>query len=96
VFYGNGKKNYAILPPPPSPPPPTPPPPVEELFDELSAKNFVGHLKKISCKGMLQKKKISCKQLGDEKKFMHRKIAQPPLKYLMPKLIYTVTFYANN
>jgi hypothetical protein len=31
-----------------------PPPPV----DELSGKNFLGHLKKISCKGMLQKKKF--------------------------------------
>jgi hypothetical protein len=36
-------------------------PPVDELFDELSGKNFLGHLKKISCKGMLRKK---------EKKFL--------------------------
>ena len=33
-------------------------PPVDKLFDELSGKNFLGHLKKISCKGMLQKKKF--------------------------------------
>ena len=44
--------------------------------------NFLGHLKKISCNGMMQKK-YSCKQLGAEKKFVHRKIVQPPLKYLM-------------
>jgi hypothetical protein len=31
----------------------------------------------------MAQKKNSCKQLGDEKKFAHKKIAQPPLKYLM-------------
>jgi hypothetical protein len=33
VFYHNPKKNYAS-------------PPVDELFDELFGKNFLGHLKK--------------------------------------------------
>ena len=49
---------------------PLPPPPRRQTF----RKNFLGRLKKISCKG----KKNSCKQFGDEKKFVHRKIAQPP------------------
>jgi hypothetical protein len=35
VFYGNRKKIYA-----------KPPPPVDEVFDELSGKIFLGHLKK--------------------------------------------------
>jgi hypothetical protein len=35
---------------------------------------------------MVQKKN-SCKHLGDEKKFVHKKIAQPPLKYLMVRPI---------
>jgi hypothetical protein len=36
---------------------------------------------------MVQKKN-SCKHLGDEKKFVHKKIAQPPLKYLMVRPIW--------
>jgi hypothetical protein len=47
VFYDNQKKIYAFS-----------PPPVDELFDGLSGKNFLGHLKKNTCKGTLQKKKF--------------------------------------
>jgi hypothetical protein len=50
--------------------------PVDELFDGNSGKNFLGHLKK----NIVQR---NVAEKGDEKKFVHRKIAQPPLKYLM-------------
>jgi hypothetical protein len=47
VFYDNRKKIYV-----------SPPPPVDEVFDGLSGKFFKVILKKISCKGTLQKKKF--------------------------------------
>ena len=71
-------------------------PPVGELFDEFSGKMFLGHLKKISCKGMLQKKN-SCKQLGDEK-FVHRKIPPPQISNgpsLKPCLNFPLKFYMS-
>ena len=43
---------------------------------------------------MLQKKKF-LQQLGDEKKFVHRKIAPPPLKYLMVRPLVYVTENVN-
>ena len=67
MFYDNRKKIDVFS-----------PPPVDELFDGLSGKNFLGNLKKNIVQRNVAEKKNSCKQLGDEKKFVHRKIAQTP------------------
>jgi hypothetical protein len=67
VFYAyNRKKNYAFL----------PPPPFDELLDELSGKNFLGHLKK----NIVQRNVA----IGGWKKIRAQKnCPTPPLKYLM-------------
>jgi hypothetical protein len=44
-------------------------PPVDELFDGLSGKIFLGHLKKNIVQRNVAEKKIIYKQFGDEKKF---------------------------
>jgi hypothetical protein len=50
VFWDNRKKNYAFSPPSPHP--------VDELFDGLSGKNFLGHLKKNIVQRNVAKKKF--------------------------------------
>jgi hypothetical protein len=57
VFYDNRKKIYAF----PSPPP------VDELFDGLSVKNFLGHLKKNIVQRNVAKKKILASNWGMKK-----------------------------
>jgi hypothetical protein len=74
VFLRQSEKFMPLLPPPL---------PVDELFGELSGKNFLGRLKKISCKGMLPKKKILASNLGMKKNSCTEKLPDPPLKYLM-------------
>ena len=53
-------------------------PPVDELYDGLSGKNFLGHLKKNIVQRNVAEKKILASNLVMKKKFVHRKIAQPP------------------
>ena len=59
-----------------------PPPPPSANFSG----KFFRSPKKISCKGMLQKKN-SRKQLGDKKNSCTEKLPNPPLKYLMVRHI---------
>ena len=56
---------------------PSPPPPVDELFNELSEKNFLGHLKKNIVQRNVAEKKILASNLG-MKKIRAQKNCPPP------------------
>jgi hypothetical protein len=68
-FYGNRKQFFAFLPPPH---------PVDKLFDALSGKTFLGHLKKNIVQRNVAETKSSCKQLGVEKNSCTEKLPNPP------------------
>jgi hypothetical protein len=70
VFYDNQKKIFAFSLPPPTPP-------VDERFDELSGKNFLGHHKKYRAKECC-KKKILSSNWGMKKNSCTEKLPNPP------------------
>ena len=69
VFYDN-RKNVCLLPPPPLP--------VDELFDVLSGKNFLGHLKKNIVQRNVAEKKILASNWGMKKNSCTEKLPNPP------------------
>jgi hypothetical protein len=74
VFYDNRKKIYAF---------PQPPPPVDELFDGVSGKKFLDHLKKNIVQRNVAEKKILASNWEMKKNSCTEKLPNPPLKYLM-------------
>jgi hypothetical protein len=72
VFYDNQKKIYVFS------------PPVDELFDGLSGKIFLGHLKKNIVQRNVAEKKILASNWGMKKIRAQKNCPPPPpLKYLM-------------
>ena len=66
-----------------SSPPRPPPPPVDELFDGLCGKNFLGHLKKNIVQRNVAEKKILARNWGMKKNSCTENLPNPPLKNLM-------------
>ena len=65
VFYDNRKKIMSS-------------PPVDELFDGLSGKNFLGHLKKNIVQRNVAEKKILASNLVMKKNSCTEKLPNPP------------------
>ena len=65
LFYDNRKKIYAF-------------PPVDELFDRLSVKIFLGHLKKNIVQRNVAEKKILASNWGMKKNSCTEKLPNPP------------------
>jgi hypothetical protein len=72
MVFSNNRKNLCL-----------PPFPVDELFEELSGKNFLGHLKKNIVQRNVAGKKILASNWGMKKNSCTEKLPNLPLKYLM-------------
>ena len=71
---------------------------LNELFDGLSGKNFLGHLKKNIVQRNVAEKKILGSNLGMKKNSCTEKLPNPPLKYLMsvPNQLLTYDIFRMN